>query len=354
MHDPFAPGLLTRLAEPPRKIALLRASRVGDFICATPAFRALRAALPGAQITMITLPMLRDLAFRLPYFNSVADFPGYPGIAEQLFDARKTVQFIKEMQSERFDLAIQMQGTGVNSNPFMLLLGARMTAGFVRPGDGPGRLAAALPYPQQEHEIRTVLALTSFLGAPSQGEAIEFPLRAADLQEAAQWLSHVEPPFIGLHPAARDATRRWPLERFASVGAELHHRYDGTIILLGDGMDGIAADTIASMINAPCLNLSGKTSLAALGGIIARLALLVTNDTGPAHIAYALHTPTITIFGGGSPLLNGPLQPGLFRVLAHAVPCRPCGYTTCPIGYLCLQGVTVPQVVETAEAIIHT
>ena len=118
--DPLAPGLLARLPAPPRKVALLRASRIGDFLCATPAFRALRAALPGAQITMITLPLLQGLVARSPRLDRYVAFPGFPGIAEQFFDARRTLAFFAAMQAERFDLAIQMQGSGVYSNPFTL------------------------------------------------------------------------------------------------------------------------------------------------------------------------------------------------------------------------------------------
>jgi hypothetical protein len=80
--DPTAPGLLTRLPDPPRKVALLRASRIGDFLCATPALRALRRALPEAEITMITLPLLRGLVERSPHLDRFVAFPGFPGIAE--------------------------------------------------------------------------------------------------------------------------------------------------------------------------------------------------------------------------------------------------------------------------------
>lgn len=73
--------------------------------------------------------------------------PGFPGIAEQLFEPRRALEFCAAMQAERFDLAVQMHGSGVYANPFTLLLGARVTAGFIRPGDSPGRLDAALPMP---------------------------------------------------------------------------------------------------------------------------------------------------------------------------------------------------------------
>jgi ADP-heptose:LPS heptosyltransferase len=353
MNDPFAPGLLARLPEPPRKIALLRASRIGDFICATPALRALRHALPDAEITMITLPILHDIAVRSPHLDHYVAFPGFPGIAEQFFDARKATRFFQDMQGQRFDLALQMQGSGVYSNPFTLLLGAKKTAGFVRPGDAAGLLDAALPYPDQMHEIRCVLALTSFLGIPTQGEELEFPLWPEDHAEAAALLANARPPLIGLHPAAREMSRRWPIERFAEVGARLQQQHGGTVVILGEPEERETGAQLAQQVGEPYLNLIGKTSLVTLGAVIDRLAVLITNDTGPAHIAYALTTPTVTIFGAGNPATNGPLQPGPFRVLAHPVLCRPCGYETCPIDYPCLDGVTVDMAVLAANSVFR-
>lgn len=351
--DAFAPGLLTRLPEPPRKIALLRASRIGDFLCAIPAVRAIRKALPDAEITMITLPMLQELAERSPYIDKVALFPGFPWIAEQLFEPRKTVQFLQQMQNEHFDLAIQIQGTGLFSNPFTLLLGARTTVGFVRPDDSSGLLDAALAYPQRQHEIRTVLAMSTFLGAPEQGEELEFPIWSQDYQTAERLLHmhSVKPPLIGLHPSARDATRRWFVERFAEVGNTLQRRHGGTVLLLGEPEEQHTGEHLASLLHVPCINLTGKTSLVSLGALMTHLSVFITNDTGPAHIAYALNTPTVTIFGGGDPTLNGPLTTGPFRVLKHDVACRPCGYGTCPIGDVCLNGVTVEMAVQAADDI---
>ena len=304
---------------------------------------------------MITLPLLHDLVLRSPYIDRFIAFPGFPGMAEQFFSAPKAVQFFQQMQAEHFDLALQMQGSGVYSNPFMLLLGAKATAGFVREGDSPCLLYAALPFPEHEHEIRRMLALTTFLGIPAQGEELEFPLWQEDYAQADALLAHTKLPLIGLHPSARDATRRWASERFIETGKALARRYHGTIVLLGEAEDYSTGETMSREITTtttPCLNLMGRTTLPVLGAVIARLTALVTNDTGPAHIAYALKTPTITIFGGGSPTLNGPLNSGPFRVLLFPVPCRPCGYAVCPIGYPCLEHVSVEEVVQAVEELL--
>ncbi len=349
----FTPGLLSRLPEKPRKIIILRASRIGDFICAGPAFRALRAALPDAEISILTLPMLKDLAIRSPYLDRFIPFPGFPGIAEQFFEPRETVKFFQAMQAERFDLAIQLQGSGVNSNPFMLMLGAKSTAGFIRQGDSPGRLDAALSLPNRGHEVTRALSLITFLGMASQGEETDYPLWPGDIIGAESLLAGAKQPLIGLHTDARQKIRRWPIERFIAAAKLLWQRLGGSLVWIGEAGYKEQINQLNQETNGAVVNLAGKTSLGVLGGVISKLAVLITNDTGPAHIAYALGTPTVTIFGGGDPERYGPPQPGPFRPLIYEVPCRPCSYNECPIGYVCLNQITAEQAAQAAEQIIR-
>ncbi len=350
--DPFEPGLLQRLPEPPHKVALLRASRIGDFINATPAFRALRSALPDARIDVITLPMLQDLAERCPSINRCLPFPGYPGLADQLFDPAKALYFFARMQAEHYDLAIQMQGSGVYTNPFTLMLGARFNAGYIRPDDPPGRLDAALPIPTTGYEVDRVLAMTTFLGIEPGDRRPELALKPEDMRAAQRLLDGAPAPWIGIHPAARDRTRRWPLRRFSLAVRSLQRKFGGTVVVLGEERDRASSAAALEDAGVTFLNLAGRTSLAALCGVIRHLDLLVTNDTGPAHIGYALETPTVVIFGGGDPLRNGPLNAGPVRVLAHPIPCRPCDIPECPIGYVCLETISADQVVSAAEEML--
>ena len=149
------------------------------------------------------------------------------------------------MQAEEFDLALQLHGSGVYANPFTLMLGARATAGFIRPGDPAGRLAAALPLPESGHEIRRVLSLPVFLGAPPQGDETEFPLWPEDHAAAEELLRGAERPLIGLHPAAREATKRWPAERFAALAGQLQRCHGGTVVLVGGADELPLAEAVA-------------------------------------------------------------------------------------------------------------
>jgi len=152
----------------------------------------------------------------------------------------------------------------------------------------------------------------------------------------------------------RDATKRWDPGRFAGAAAELRRRHGGTVVLLGGPEERPLLDHLRHELGGPCLNLGGRTSLPVLGAVIARLAVLLTNDSGPAHFAYALKVPAVTVFGGTDPGAWGPPADGPFRVLAHPVSCRPCAHAACPVGNLCLEGVSVRQAVAAAEAIMGT
>ncbi|MGE5602262.1 MAG: glycosyltransferase family 9 protein [Nitrososphaerales archaeon] len=382
MSNPFEPGFLTRLPQAPRKVVVLRTNRIGDFLLATPALRALRAALPGAHFTFIGLFFLRDLVARSPHLDRFVEFPGFPGMAEQFFDARVALQFFAAMQEERFDLAIQLNGSGVYSNPFALMLGARWTAGWVRPQEGAGLLQAALPLPESGHEVDRVMSLPIFLGAPDQGRQTEFPLWQEDRDTATELLAAARVLYprpagrpakagatgslIGVHPGAREMTKRWDPARFAAAAAEIQRRHGGTIVVVGGAEEReLAAQTVAALpADCSVLDLAGRTTLPVLGALVERMSLLLTNDSGPAHIAYALGTPTVTVFGGTDPCRWGPRggdeelpehlaaagRPGI--ALANPVHCWPCPHWVCPTNRECLAGISVEAVVDAAERVM--
>jgi len=311
-------NLLERLP-PPRKVAVVRAPRLGDFVCATPALRALRAALPAAEIVLITLPALRELVRRLSYVDRFAPFPGFPGVAQQLFEPRTALAFLHEMQRERFDLAIQLHGSGVYANPFTLLLGARATAGFVRPEDDASLLDAALPWPTCGRESLRLLALMRHIGVAPQGEELVYPVTAVDRRNAELLLHGLPRPLIGVHAGSYDPRRRWPLPHFAQVARALLHR-GGSAVVIGSPSEAVEAAALVRAIGPRAHSLAGRTGLATLGAVIAQLDLLVTNDSGPAHIGYALGTPTVAIYRRGGTDRYGPPVQGPFAALEPDAP----------------------------------
>jgi ADP-heptose:LPS heptosyltransferase len=267
------------------------------------------------------------------------------GLAEQFFDARGCLRFLASMQDQRLDLALQMNGTGAYSNTFTLLLGARASAGYTADADWPACLDAALPYPDGVHEIHRVLALTTFIDAPARGDELDFLLWEEERDRARVLLHGLGRSLLGLHPAASDANKRWPPERFAELAAAVHRRCGLMPVLLGGPGERALAERVAAAIEGPCLNLAGRTSLPELGAVIASLAVLVSGDSGPAHIAYALDTPSVTIFGATSPAEWGPLGDAhRHRVLATQHDLE------CPDDNARLAAVSVADVTAAVEA----
>jgi ADP-heptose:LPS heptosyltransferase len=142
------------------------------------------------------------------------------------------------------------------------------------------------------------------------------------------------------------------VENFLAAGGALRRRYGGTLVIIGGPEEVLQAEWLKSLAGPPCLNLAGSTPLATLGAVIARLTVLITTDSGPAHVAYALKTPTVTIFGGADPLRYGPPVAGPFRALVHPVPCRPCADPLCPIDLRCLTGIAVEEAVAAAQQVM--
>lgn len=311
----------------PQRVVLFRAlPGLGDFLCAVSAFRALRAALPEAQIVLVGLPSLSPLVQRFHrYLDGLLEFPGFPGLPEQTPDLQQLSEFLVMVQRQQFDLAIQMHGSGLLTNPITMLLGAKRTAGFVLPGQYCPDPNSFLPYQESEAEIRRYLKLLKFLGIPDQGEALEFPLLQADWRslQAIPTVRNLKPrTYVCLHPGASVRDRRWSTEQFAEVADAIV--YQGwQVVLTGSAAERSLAQAVANAMHAPCLNLAGETSLGGLAALLSQSRLLVCNDTGVSHLAAALKIPSVVIFSDSDPNRWAPLDRLRHRAVYNALGVKP-------------------------------
>lgn len=341
---------LARLEGGLARVVVLRALMLGDLLCAVPALRALRAGLPAARITLIGLPWAAELAHRLACVDDFIALPGYPGLAEAPADVRALPAFLQTVQSRRYDLAVQLHGSGAVSNVLLACLGARYHAGFHDgrcwyPNERAPEAALWRPWPQDGHELFRLLALTDHLGMPRRGTALEFPLLPADRAALAGVWPEVDAavPYACVHPGAQLPSRRWLPERFAQVADGLAAR-GWRIVLTGSAAETALAREVEQRMRARAVNLAGRTSLWTLGALVERARLVVSNDTGISHIAAALRTPSVIVSCGADVARWAPLDRARHRVLAHSVPCRPCSARTCPTGHECAHGVSAQRV----------
>ncbi|HEX6733637.1 MAG TPA: glycosyltransferase family 9 protein [Azonexus sp.] len=336
------------------RIAILRALQLGDLLCAVPALRAIRRARPQARITLIGLPWARDFVARLPYLDDFMEFPGFPGLPERRPDLVGLEAFLAEARARQFDLAIQLHGSGILTNALVALLGARRCAGFHPPGQPCPDPRSFLAWPEELPEIRRLLALTTHLGMPSRGELLELPILPDEAAAFAALRARL--PLGGrgyacIHAGARLASRRWLPERFALVGDALA-AVGLAVVLTGSAEEAPLLDAIARNMRGPAIDLAGQTTLGTLAALVAAAELVVCNDTGMSHVAAAVGTPSVVICSGADPQRWQPLDDARHRVLAHAVPCRPCAYDECPTGHACAQGISVEAVVRESLSLL--
>lgn len=334
-----------------RRIGIFRALQLGDMLCAVPALRALRAAAPEAKITLIGLPWASDFVSRFNrYVDDHVSFPGFPGMPEQPARLDRLPGFIAAMQSRRFDLLLQMHGSGGVTNPLAVAFGAARNAGFYSEGSFCPDPAGFMPWDASQHEVRRNLQLLAHLGVPTLGEDLEFPLDEVDYRALQADCPTLPAPgtYVCIHPGARLSSRRWDAIRFAGVAERLQK--DGLkVVLTGAAQELELVNAVARAMREPPLNLCGRTQLGAFAALVSRARLVVCNDTGISHIAAAVRTPSIVICCGADPLRWAPLDRRRHRTLAADVPCRPCMHSVCPTDHACAAQVQVSDVVSAAH-----
>jgi ADP-heptose:LPS heptosyltransferase len=304
------------------RLVVLRALQLGDLLCAVPAFRALRRALPRAHVALVGLPWARDFVDRFQaYLDEFIEFPGFPGLPEQEANVTAFPAFLDEVQRRRFDAALQMHGDGTTTNALVALFGARDMAGFWLAGSPAPAGAHLVVYPEWLSEPRRHLYFVDWLmgGAGDvRDDGLEFPIRS---REEGDWdvlrrtEGLVRRGYACIHAGARAAARRWPAARFAEVASWLVSR-GLPVVLTGHGEEeSAAAREIARACGRPAVDLSDRTSMGVLACAIRDARLLLCNDTGVSHVAAALGTPSVVIFRTTDPARWAPANRRRHRVV---------------------------------------
>jgi ADP-heptose:LPS heptosyltransferase len=318
---PVVPGV--------HKIAVLRANVLGDFVFALPAFQALSEAYPEAEIVLLGRrwhaefmdgrPGPIDRVLVMPE-GAIGD---QPGITADPLDVER---FIESVQAEAFDLAIQIHGGGRNSNPFLLRCGGRLTVGLKTPD------AVALdrwvPYLYFQPETLRYLEVVAQVGATTIAIEPRLQVTRADLSESCTVVPGRQRPLAVLHPGASAQARRWPAERFGVVADALAER-GLDVVLTGMADEQDTVDQVQASMCDAAIDACGQLSVNGLTGLLARAALVVSNDTGPLHVAMALGTPTVGIYWCGNLVNAGPFSRTWNRpVVSWRVTCPACGVNT--------------------------
>jgi len=310
------------------KILILKPSSLGDVIQALPVLRLLKRHYPGSEIFWWIDAALAPLLEGDPDLAGVVRFErqrwGQPRHWPEM------LRSIQGLRAHRFDLVIDLQCL-LRSGLFAWLSNGEKLIGLDEVREGArGFYDLAVPRKTfHTHAVDWYLAVLPALGVPVHKNFQWLPARpesAATIN--ARWPAD-DAPWMALAPGARWENKRWPARHFTELVRLLAgRRPDLRFAILGGRNDRALGETIAQAAPARCLNLCGETSLPEMIEWVRRAAMLVTNDTGPMHVAAALGTPLVALFGPTEPRRTGPYGQ-LENMLRLDLPCSPCLKSTC-------------------------
>lgn len=345
--DQASPSGLSRI----RSIFVLCPTWVGDMAMATPIFRALRSSYPHAKITLCMRPSLVGLIAGADWYDAILVYDKkrlHRGI-------RGWWHFLWTMRKERYDLALILPSS-FRGGLISWFTRARIRVGYRRPGSSWMFTHSVAKIREENKFVPTYMGryygvLSALVSAPPASMELELPLgqeireKAGEIWEKAA--SDRGAPKILLTPGASfGSSKLWPTAHFARLVDLLGQGYRATILISpGPGEEPIAA-SIRDQARYPVTVLpASEVGLEMLKGIVHEADLLVSNDTGPRHIAHAFKIPSVVTMGSTDPRYSE-IDLENTIVLRHPISCSPCHLKTCPIGNLCMIGIAPEQVYE--------
>ena len=330
------------------KILVVKPSSLGDIIHALPTVRILRRAFPQADIAWLVNDNFAPILNGCPVINRIIPFARRRYAT--LDGWMEFVHLIAALHRERFDWVVDLQGL-LRSGLIALATGARRRTGLSDGREGSTSFyneLVKLP-PLHLHAVDRYLMLPRQLGM--EVDRVEFPLAPDPRGPKAARES-----LILINPGARWHTKRWPAARFSELIACLAARWpDHRIAIIGSADERLVAEAIAKAAHAHVEVLAGRTTLPQLVDLMRRARLLVSNDSGPMHLAVAVGTPVVAIMGPTNPRLTGPYPASTHIVLYATMPCSPCLKGKCkPTKEMeCMTAIGVTEVVNAADHLMR-
>lgn len=331
---------------------------LGDAVMTVPALRALRRLFPDAQITLAIRPPTKAIFDSADFLDDILICQG--GVFTQA----------REWRRRGFDLAVLLP------NAFAPALVARLAGVSTRIGYATQHrgwlLTNPIPLPEwrdSQHEsfyyLQIVAELERLLPempgnlAKVLEQQLEFDLNVTEEQRAQARdflrVAGVRPdrPLVALCPGSINSrAKRWPAERYAALADRFIAELGAEVLLIGSANELEVSEEVRSRMKSAPIVLTGTTDLAQAAATLSLVDILVTNDTGPAHVASALRRPTLVIFGPTNPLTTRPLSESA-EIVREPPECAPCMLRDCPIDHRCMTAISPGEVFERAKAIMH-
>jgi len=326
------------------RILVIKLRAIGDVLLSTPVVQNLHDHFPFAQIDFLADKFASDVVIGNPWVSNVLTF-------DRKHDS--SVGMIRQVREKKYDLIIDLF-----SNPRSAIItrlsSARFRAGFPFRWRKYAYNIIIPPRAGNIHNIDFNLDALRQLNVPVHHFQPYFPLEERAKHFAAEWFrgeNFAGKPVVGLNPSGGWYTKRWGLEHYARLGDLIGQRYGASIIVLWGPGEEDDARFIQQRMKIPA-QVIPKTTLSQLGAIIQRCAFIVSNDSGPMHIAASLGIPTLGIFGPTNPLQQGPYGDNHRWVRNEELDCLECSLTACPIGNLCMTQLEVERVLDAFNLLV--
>jgi len=338
------------------RILVVQTAFIGDQVLTTPLLRELRRLHPSARIVAVTTKAGAELFAPLPWLDAIRVHRKRPSLPALV----QAVRLGRSLAAERFDVAV------VAHRSHRSALIARLAAPLRRIGfaEASGRwcYTERVPYERRRHATERYLALADPLGGAARDAdrvpRLTLTRRAVQRTDALLRSARVErgQPLLCLAPGSVWPTKRWGAGGFASVARAAKER-GLRPLLLGSSADAELCAEVAALAGEDTVTLAGRTRVDELVALLARAVALVGNDSGPAHIAAAVGTPTVTVFGATVPALGYAPLGSAGRIVENvALGCRPCGRhggRACPLGHFrCMVEIPPARVLRALDELL--
>ncbi|HQN17594.1 MAG TPA: lipopolysaccharide heptosyltransferase II [Syntrophobacteraceae bacterium] len=331
-----------------KKILIRSTNWIGDAVMTTPAMGRMRAAFPMAEIVVAANPTIAELLDRHPSCDRIIVYDkkgrhrGPGGL----------LRFCAELRKEEFDLAVLFQNA-IEAAILATLARIPIRAGFTTDCRAPllTHRVSGWRRARRFHHTDYYLTMLEGLGIRGGNGRLQLHCTEEELSWAKEQLS--DDPWVAVNPGATyGSAKRWLTERFAAVADTIAQETPSRILLIGGPNEGWIAEEVLQKMHTPPLNLAGKTSVRQLMALLSQCRLLVTNDSGPMHVAAAFAVPIVAIFGSTDHRTTSPLSNSC-RIVRKPTECAPCLKTECPTDHHCMTAVSVTDVLNATRTLLR-
>jgi heptosyltransferase-2 len=324
------------------KIVVRVPNWIGDVIFALPVLESLKTDFPGAEIWLAAQNSVKDIFSGGEFAERVIPLPGSRTLRGLRAEAR-------DLRRQAFDLGILLTNS-LGSALVFRLAGIPDRWGYRSDGRGL-LLTRSVPRKNTDppaHMVRYYLGLLEGLGLRTNRPEISLTVSEEEKARAGRELAgrgaDAGRPLVILNPgAAHGPAKRWPVSRFAETARLLQERTGADIAITGAAGDAGLAAAVAAPLGRKPIDFTGATTLRGLLGIMSRAAVILTNDTGPMHLANALRVPVVAVFGPTDPRVTAPFFSPATVLKKDGVPCWPCEYRECPYDHRCMTGISAEE-----------